>query len=138
MLDALLVATALTMPIDRTLSDRGERPVVVVSQEDQARWHDSGNVNVWKGVPEWIRSLGMCIRAHESHHNYNAENPISSASGAYQYIDSTWRGVSEWVDGADKYPRASSAPPHIQDKVFIHTIRHGGIRAWHGTWCPGT
>lgn len=42
-------------------------------------------------------------------HSYAAENKTSTASGAYQYLDSTW-GV---VDG---YSRAVHAPPGVQDR----------------------
>lgn len=53
-------------------------------------------------IPE---SIVMC----ESGGDYRAENPSSSASGAYQIIDSTWGGYAG-------YGHASDAPPHIQDQ----------------------
>jgi muramidase (phage lysozyme) len=108
------------------------------------RWMDSGH-NVWNAAPRWIRDLGLCIRKHESISagHYNAENPISTASGAYQFLDGTWQGNAKWtkVNGkyvARGYARASDAPSWVQDAVFIHSIKGGGIKAWHGTWCPGT
>jgi len=106
------------------------------------RWQDSGVYKVWDGVPKWIRDLGLCIRKHESieQGHYRAHNGGSSASGAYQFLDGTWQGIAKWVkvDGefvARKYSAANHAPAWVQDAVFIHSIRDGGIHNWNGTHC---
>jgi hypothetical protein len=85
-----------------------------------------------------------CVRHHESdrggypHTNgYGAQNPYSSASGAYQFIDSTWRNVSARA-GHGGYARASHAPWWVQDAVAHHLAYSGGRSAWAGTGCPGT
>ena len=58
------------------------------------------------------------IKKRESGGNYNIRSGSSSASGAYQFIDSTWRGRAQKA-GVDiqQYPRAFMAPPDVQDKV---------------------
>jgi hypothetical protein len=58
------------------------------------------------------------IKKRESGGNYNIRSNSSSASGAYQFIDSTWRSRAQ-AAGVDvrQYPRAFMAPPDVQDKV---------------------
>lgn len=82
-----------------------------------------------------------CVRHHESdrgpwpHANgYRAENPYSSASGAYQFIDSTWRNVSARA-GHPGWTHAAHAPEHIQDAVALWLYNNGGRSAWTGTGC---
>ena len=76
-----------------------------------------------------------CVRRHESDTagGYRAENPVSTASGAYQFLDSTWRTVSR---GAG-YPssHAADAPPWVQDTVAAWTVQHVGRSPWNGTAC---
>ena len=105
------------------------------------RWGDSGHPR-WNNVPAWTRVFGLCVRRHESltAGHYRAENPISSASGAYQFLDSTWRGIAYWTKWrgeyvARKYSRASYAPAWVQDLVFLHSVMRGGQRHWSGTGC---
>ncbi len=57
------------------------------------------------------------IRKRESGGNYNARAGGSSASGAYQFIDSTWQALTRKYGIGTEYPRAVAAPPEIQDAV---------------------
>jgi len=75
-----------------------------------------------------------CVRAHESGGNYQAENPTSTASGAYQFLDSTWRTMSARA-GHSGWGHAASAPPSVQDAVAIYTVNAGWASAWDGTGC---
>ena len=75
-----------------------------------------------------------CVRRHESGGNYRAENPVSTASGAYQFLDSTWRTMSARA-GHGGWGHAASAPPHVQDAVAQYTVNSGWRSAWNGTGC---
>jgi len=59
------------------------------------------------------------IRKRESGGNYAAKNRTSTASGAYQYINGTWKGWLARVapELVSRYPTAMSAPPELQDRV---------------------
>lgn len=109
------------------------------------RYLDSNVPAVWHDVPHSARTIWLCIRRHESLHagHYRAENPHSTASGAGQWLNGTWDGVARWVKVggefvARQYDEAKDAPAWVQDAAFVHVYRHGGLKMWHGTWCPGT
>jgi hypothetical protein len=82
-----------------------------------------------------------CVRQHESdrgpypHINgYRAKNPRSTASGAYQFLDTTWRNVAPKVGGG-QYARAMDAPWWVQDDAAMWMINNGWKSAWNGTGC---
>lgn len=78
----------------------------------------------------------VCVRRHESDTagGYAAQNPRSTASGAYQFLDSTWRSVSVRA-GFPGWSRAVYAPPWVQDAVALWTYRVEGASHWAGTGC---
>lgn len=78
----------------------------------------------------------VCVRASESAEAglYLAQNPRSTASGAYQFLDSTWRNVALKA-GFPGYARAIHAPPKVQDHVALWLYNNGGRSAWNGTGC---
>ena len=71
------------------------------------------------------------IRWCESRNNYKAENPRSTASGAYQFLDGTWRSVT------GLRPPASAHSPAVQDAAFRKLFAASGTRPWNaskGCW----
>ena len=49
--------------------------------------------------------------------NYTARSSSSTASGAYQFINSTWRNLTEKFGIGKEYRTAADAPPQVQDAV---------------------
>ena len=106
------------------------------------RYQDSNVYRVWRGATHRERLTWLCIRRHESM-SYAGENPTSTASGAGQWLLSTWTGLKRWVkvDGvfvARTYREAKDAPAWVQDAAFRHVYKRHGLAMWHGTGCEGT
>ncbi len=62
--------------------------------------------------------------------NYTAQNSTSTASGAYQFLDSTWAGFGG-------YAKARLAPPAVQEDKAFRTFSEQGTRPWdasYGCW----
>jgi hypothetical protein len=79
-----------------------------------------------------VETILATIRQKESGNNYSADlmkNPAAqerarkagyakaSASGAYQFVDGTWQGLTKKYNIGTQYQRAVDAPPAIQDMV---------------------
>lgn len=105
--------------------------------------HQDTNVRiVWEGVPEKVRVFLSCVAEHESSHSPWAENPTSTASGKYQFLQSTWDGNARWAKVGGKFVArpfvgkpASSAPAWVQEAVAIHSVMNDGWMHWKGTGC---
>jgi uncharacterized protein (TIGR02594 family) len=57
------------------------------------------------------------IKQMESGNDYQAQNPTSSASGAYQFIDSTWQSLTKKAGIGTEFKSAKEAPAAIQDQI---------------------
>lgn len=73
-------------------------------------------------VPDVLAKIRYC----ESGNNYQAQNPTSSASGAYQFLTSTWQSLS----ASAGYATAASAPASVQDAAAIELYNAQGTSPW--------
>ena len=85
-------------------------------------WHNAHPPRPHSHVPATLERIAQC----ESGGSYTAKNPTSTASGKYQFLDSTWQAVG----GTG---RAMDAPPWEQDMRAIRLFA-GGAGAHH--WYP--
>jgi predicted outer membrane protein len=74
-----------------------------------------------------VSSIQARIRWCESHDNYKAQNNHSSASGAYQFLDSSWHSVTGLSGSAKDYSKAT------QDAAFVKLYRSAGTRPWNAS-----
>lgn len=82
-------------------------------------------------------SLADLVKHFESSGgDYTAVNPKSGASGAYQFVGSTWRAQAK-AAGVDtsQYPTAADAPPAVQDQVFQQMVSTNGLRDYTCDGC---
>jgi len=66
-------------------------------------------------MPRELSDILLTIRLMESGNNYTIPKNRGGASGAYQYIDSTWGRFKG-------YPSAYLAPPHVQDEKALADV----------------
>lgn len=76
--------------------------------------------------PDLLERIAKC----ESGGSYTAQNRSSTASGRYQFLDSSWGGYGG-------YARAKDAPPAVQDAKARETFARRGSQPWaasRGCW----
>lgn len=73
-----------------------------------------------------IRNILETIKSKESGGNYTVKNPQEgqTASGAYQFIDSTWRALTKKYGIGTEYKSAKEAPPEVQDLVAAAEVKN--------------
>ena len=85
-------------------------------------------VAAWTPTSLDAASIKARIRYCESSNNYSATNPTSTASGAYQFLDGTWRGIPTSITGGTA--RAKDATPAQQDAAFDWLYARAGTTPW--------
>lgn len=74
-------------------------------------------------------SVLQSIQACESGGDYTAVNPTSGASGAYQFLDSTWATLA----AAQGYASAADAPASVQDAAAQELYAQEGTTPWEAS-----
>lgn len=114
-----------TVEIDITLNDlfqvqnrqTAKLDITVVESEYQRR-----NRLSEEALPEVLKQIRQC----ESRGDYLAQNKISSASGAFQALNSTFNNYQG-------YTRAKDAPKYIQDQFALELYQRRGVSPWNAS-----
>jgi hypothetical protein len=121
------------------LTDVINRIVGIVPGTDNDKDKDKANANISADT----KQIMAAIRTHESGGNYQIQSKNSSATGAYQFLDSSWQELSKKYNIGKEYKQAKDAPPEVQDAVaakFIEEIlkaNNNDVRAVFKTWYTG-
>jgi hypothetical protein len=91
--------------------------------------HSGGPLTYMTPPPGTEQALSL-IAQYESGFNPLAKNPKSTASGEWQFIDSTWREYAKLIPGASQFATARDAPERIQHDVAAQALAHEGFGPW--------
>ena len=107
--------------ITETLADK--LPGTETSTGTKMGGGESGGTGWWQrlfgsgGATGTTEQILETIKKRESGGNYNAQAKGSTASGAYQFIDSTWQSLTKKAGIGTEYKSAKLAPKEIQDAI---------------------
>jgi len=98
-------------------------------------------------IPADVEKILATIRTRESGGNYGIPHPIGmptqTASGAYGFLDESWRNLTKLYKIGTEYPRAYLAPPPIQDAIAALHVQdilkrnNGDVSAVPAEWYAG-
>ena len=70
----------------------------------------------YKGQESWRK----CVMKRESNYRYKAKNRSSSASGAYQFLDNSWRDGLVWMMIKESKKTGDDLDPYLRDLFDVH------------------
>lgn len=81
-----------------------------------------------KNLPRMLKRIGGCETRNSptARINYKSQNPSSTASGGFQFLDTTW-------DRYMGYKEAWKAPHRVQNKKAIITYKKEGTKPWYAS-----
>lgn len=103
--------------------------------KDLEGWERSMYKGIWFDPTAWNER--KCIMKRESNYRYKAKNPTSSASGAYQFLDSKWRDGLVWMmldESKKTNDGLRSEIKKLRDKPITKWSRYFQDRAFYTAW----
>lgn len=146
-----MYATAAPLVVKPPVLSAEARKSFSPASRDLEGWMPSLYRGIWWDE-KWA-DIRACIMKRESNFRYKAANPTSSARGAYQFLDRSWRDGLVWMMIAEskktgdgligEAKKLRKKPIHKwsrywQDRAFYTALRDGkGIHHWKHQ-VPGT
>jgi hypothetical protein len=112
MFNILLAATLMAGPVAAT-DNGGLGKIGYAESLYTGKWYS-----------KTIEPVRKCIMYRESRFNYKAANKTSSARGAYQFLDRSWRVSLTWM----------LMPEHKKHKSELISLRSKPIHEWSRYW----
>lgn len=145
MIEALLSLTLLIAPVEKVAARPEVSVATSVAAKDMSGYEKSLYTGHW--YQKSAEPTRKCIMQRESHFHYHTANPVSSARGAYQFLDNSWRQPLVWMmleesrenrDGLVDEIKALRNKPinhwnrYYQDRAFWTAWRFGeGAKHWY-------
>jgi len=118
----LEIINSMFTPPEEPVYEEAE-PSEVLPERNPRYWKEASFAEGIPAEDSNVEAILKTIRVRESGENYSVKNPNASASGAYQFIDSTWRSLTNKFGVGTEYKSARSAPPEVQDAVARQYVK---------------
>jgi hypothetical protein len=105
----------------RAISDEGASQAQAAYDKYAATGKPTVRVPGQGGLPDWGETYLSNIKAQESGGNVNAKSTTSSATGLYQFIDSTWRNLIRTHPELGLTPNGRTDPAQQEKAVRAFT-----------------
>lgn len=121
--------------LGKTRVSRGQSRVVIKGTKSTfSSTPTGGGCGGWQGLLDKYfgdQSGKACqVMKCESGGNPAAENPRSSASGLFQFLDGTWKKARTAVKGGNQYSRAKHAPAEMQIAAAAKWLKRTAWSQW--------
>lgn len=121
--------------VSKTRVSRGEPRVIIKGTKSEYSSSRNGSgCGGWQSLLDKYfggQAQKACqVMKCESGGNPKAQNPRSTASGLFQFLDGTWKSARSSVKGGERYSRAMHAPAEMQIAAAAKWLKRTSWSQW--------